>query len=150
MTWNRRIAHSACLERYRTFYWRIASLAESHLAGLKVLIVEDEFLIAMDVEQTCLEQGAAEVTIMRAVGEIDEALDQGRRYDVAILDLTVSGESTLDLAGRLRGVEIPFIFATGYPDNPHITQAHPDAIVVAKPFMGSALVDALQTALAAA
>ncbi len=125
-------------------------MAESHLAGLRILIVEDEFLIAMDVEQTCLEQGAAEVTIMRAVGEVNEALEQGRRYDVAILDLTVSGESTLDLAGGLKGAGIPFIFATGYPDNPQIAQAYPDAIVVAKPFMSSALVDALQSALTAA
>jgi CheY-like chemotaxis protein len=124
-------------------------LADRHLAGLRVLIVEDEFLIAMDVEQTCLEQGAAEVTIMRTVGEVNDALAQGRRYDIAILDLTVSGESTLDLAGGLRGASIPFIFATGYPDNPHITQAHPDAIVVAKPFMDSALVNALQSALTA-
>lgn len=124
-------------------------MAESHLAGLKVLIVEDEFLIAMDVEQMCLEQGAAEVTIMRAVGEVAEALDQGQRYDVAILDLTVSGESTLGLAGRLQGAGIPFIFATGYPDNPQIAQAHPGAIVVAKPFMGSALVDAIKATLAA-
>lgn len=141
------MAHSARFDFITILLRRIASLAENALSGLRVLIVEDEFLIAMDVEQTCLEQGAAEVTIMRTVEDVDRALEQGSRYDVAILDLTVSGVSTLELAGRLKASDIPFIFATGYPDNPQIAVAHPRALVVAKPFMGSALINAMQAIL---
>ncbi|TIX32026.1 MAG: response regulator, partial [Mesorhizobium sp.] len=37
------------------------------LDGLRILVLEDEFLIAMDVEQLCRDHGAAEVTIAREI-----------------------------------------------------------------------------------
>ena len=56
------------------------------LDGLRVLILEDEFLIAMDVEQLCRDHGAREVSIARDLVEID-AGQVKETFDVAIVDL---------------------------------------------------------------
>ncbi|MGT2464712.1 hypothetical protein ACVOMV_03395 [Mesorhizobium atlanticum] len=85
------------------------------LDGLRILVLEDEFLIAMDVEQLCRDHGAAEVTIAREIAEIDgQALSA--RFDAAVVDLMLGGVSTLDFAVRLRSEGIPFVFASGYSD----------------------------------
>ncbi|RVC73273.1 response regulator, partial [Mesorhizobium sp. M2A.F.Ca.ET.046.02.1.1] len=80
------------------------------LDGLRILVLEDEFLIAMDVEQLCRDHGAAEVTIAREIVEIDgQALSA--RFDAAVVDLMLGGVSTLDFAARLRSEGVPFVFA---------------------------------------
>ncbi len=67
------------------------------LDGLRILVLEDEALIAMDVEQLCLEHGASHVTVLGDLAEISaEAAATG--FDAAILDLMLGGVSTLDFA----------------------------------------------------
>lgn len=115
------------------------------LAGLRVLILEDEFLIAMDVEQLCREQGAADAGIMRAIGEMtpEEAVS---RYDAAVVDLMLGGNSTLDFAARLAELGMPFVFASGYVDRDHIGARFPGVRIVDKPYAGEDLVQALAEA----
>jgi len=112
------------------------------LDGLRVLLLEDEFLIAMDVEQLCRDNGAAEVTIAHDLGAIDlEAVVAS--IDVAIVDLMLGGTSTLDFARRLREAGVPFVFASGYSDAEELNAAFPDAVLVAKPYAGADLVEAV-------
>ena len=115
------------------------------LAGLRVLILEDEFLIAMDVEQLCREQGAADAGIMRAMGEMspEEAVN---KYDAAVIDLMLGGNSTLDFAAKLADLGMPFVFASGYVDRDHIRTRFPGVRVVDKPYAGDDLVEALAQA----
>jgi CheY-like chemotaxis protein len=115
------------------------------LDGLRVLVLEDEFLIAMDVEQLCRDNGAADVTIMRELAEID--LDGPLAFDVAIVDLMLGGASTLGFAGRLRDRGIPFIFASGYSNQEDITADFPDTVLVPKPYSGADLVEAAAAAV---
>ena len=70
------------------------------LSGLRILILEDEFLIAMDVEQLCRDNGATDIMIKRSVAEI-EPEDAVDGFDVAIVDFMLSGVSTLPFAERL-------------------------------------------------
>ena len=72
------------------------------LDGMRVLVIEDEFLIAMDVEQLCREHGATDVVIMRSLAELGSDPFAGRSFDVAILDVMVSRGSTLEFAAKLR------------------------------------------------
>ena len=115
------------------------------LDGLFVLLLEDEFLIAMDVEQICRDHGAREVVVARTLEEAEQAL-AGARFDAAIVDLMLAGVSTLPFAAILQERAVPFIFASGYSDTQELTRAFPGTAVIAKPYAGNDLVEALATA----
>lgn len=115
------------------------------LHGLRILVLEDEFLIAMDVEQLCRDHGAADVTIARDLGEIGEqALPS--RFDAAVVDLMLGGVSTLDFAARLRSEGVPFVFASGYSDSDEVKVAFPEIRLVTKPYSGDDLIEAVAMA----
>jgi DNA-binding response OmpR family regulator len=112
------------------------------LAGYRILILEDEYLIAMDVEQLCRDHGAEDAIL---IGDLDalEAELAGRRFDVAVIDAMLNGRSTLDFARRLRERSIPFVFATGYGDAAERFADFPGVPVVGKPYGGRELIDAI-------
>ncbi|MBA3449060.1 MAG: response regulator [Pseudaminobacter sp.] len=112
------------------------------LAGLRVLILEDEFLIAMDVEQLCRDHGAAEVLIARNLDEIEDHGTTGR-FDAAIIDIMLDGGSTLAFAGQIQARSVPFIFASGYTDQDEVFTSFPGVPVIGKPYAGKDLVEAL-------
>lgn len=112
------------------------------LDGLRILLLEDEVLIAMDVEQLCRDHGASEVTIVRDLAELDrERVETG--FDAAIVDLMLGGVSTLDFARQLHSRKIPFVFASGHSDIGEIEQEFPDVVLVSKPYSGIDLVEAV-------
>lgn len=118
---------------------------DAPLAGMHVLVMEDEFLIAMDVEELCREHGAADVTIVRRLDELGgRSIEQ--EVNVAILDVMLGGTSTTDFARTLTQHRIPFVFATGYTD----FEEHLDAgvEVVGKPYSAADLIAALERAMA--
>ena len=83
------------------------------LSGRKVLVVEDETLVAMLVEDTLMDAGA---TVVGPVATVSEALAVLRsdRPDVAVLDLNLAGETSEPVADRLIALEVPFVVASGY------------------------------------
>lgn len=112
------------------------------LDGLRILILEDELLIAMDIEQLCYDCGAREVTIMRdlsAIGSENIALS----FDVAIVDLMLGGISTIDFAHRLKDEKIPFVFASGYSIADDLEDIFPGVTFVGKPYSGEDLIQAV-------
>ena len=111
------------------------------LSGLRILLLEDEYLIAMDVELLCRENGAAEIITKHSLEEL-EAMDGFDGFDVAVVDLRLAGASTLPFAERLREKNVPFIFASGYADE-QLTAAFPDVPTVSKPYAGNDLVAAI-------
>ena len=115
------------------------------LDGLRILVLEDEFLIAMDVEQLCRDYGAGEVVIARDLAEI-EAQDVALLFDAAIVDLMLGGLSTLDFASRLQAAGVPFIFASGHSDADEIKASFPGIRLVTKPYSGDDLIEAVAAA----
>ena len=115
------------------------------LEGLRILILEDEFLIAMDVEQLCRDHGAIDVRIARSVLEVDPVTVRGE-IDAAILDVMLDGTSTLDFARAIKESGIPFVFASGYSDISAISTSFPGVALVGKPYAGADLVEALAAA----
>jgi DNA-binding NtrC family response regulator len=83
------------------------------LRGRRVLIVEDELLVAMELESLLEEQGCAVVgpaaTVARALALLD-----GERLDAAILDVNLDGQTAIPVAAALNEQGIPFLLATGY------------------------------------
>jgi CheY-like chemotaxis protein len=128
--------------------WSTPPLANPTLTGKSVLVLEDEFLIAMDVEQMCRDHGAREVAIMRSIADAEAALASGAVYDAAIVDVMLSGNPTLDFAQRLRAEGVPFVFATGYAQSEDLFEAFPGVTVVAKPYAGDAIVEAITSSIA--
>lgn len=127
-----------------TLTW--SSLLNQPLSGLRVLILEDEFLIAMDVEQLCRENGAAEVSILRNLRDLDGHEFGERPFDVAVVDLMLSGASTLGFARVLHDRGTPFVFASGYSDVDDIRQNFPGVALVGKPYAGDELISAIAAA----
>ena len=115
------------------------------LDGLRILVLEDEFLIAMDVEQLCRDHGAGEVVVARDLAEID-GRKVATQFDAAIVDLMLGGISTLEFAAGLRETGVPFVFASGYSDPDEIKASFPGVRLVTKPYSGEDLVEAVALA----
>ena len=86
------------------------------LAGLRILLVEDEAMVAMMLEDMLEGLGCAVVGVAANVSEglafADD--DGGPRFDGAVLDVNLGGEKVYPVARRLRERGVPFIFATGF------------------------------------
>lgn len=116
------------------------------LAGRRMLVVEDEPLIAMLLEDMLadLEMPVAGVAeSVPAALEMLEGLEGG--FDGAILDMNLRGRSVEPVAELLAARGLPFVFASGYGADA-MTAKHAGAPVLPKPFRREALEAALLTA----
>ena len=118
--------------------------AHAFFAGKRCLVLEDEFLIALDVCQT-LEAAGAAVTCFGDAAEALQALQGGAPFDLAVLDLKLSGRDSTGVAALLTERATPFVFLTGM--RPDDVRSFPRAPVVEKPYKVEALMDALRKAL---
>jgi len=112
------------------------------LSGLNILVVEDAFLIAMDLSDQLTDSGCE---VIGPAASVRQALDQidGIAVDGALLDVNLDGERSFPIAEWLAARGIPFVFLTGY-DSP---MAFPDAFRLAprlsKPVDPQALKEAI-------
>ncbi len=86
---------------------------DNPLRDLRVLIVEDETLVAMLIEEYLVELGCRVAFSASRVGKAMRSL-QVCEIDAAVLDVNVAGESISELVEALHQRGIPFIFASGY------------------------------------
>ena len=83
----------------------------SHLMGRSVLLVEDEMMIAWDIEQTLTHAGLRVLGPAASVGRAMFLIDE-ERPDAAILDLKLRGELVTPVARKLRQMGVPYVLAT--------------------------------------
>jgi len=88
---------------------------DKRLAGLRILVVEDEAIIAMLLEDMLADFGCEVVGVVPAI-EAALAVVRDQPVDGALLDMNVHGESTVPVAEELAGRAIPFLLVTGYGD----------------------------------
>ncbi len=81
-------------------------------SGLRVLLVENENLVALLLEDMLAELGH---TVVGPVARLDKALEMAQReaFDVAILDVHINGGDAYPIAEALAARGIPFVFSTG-------------------------------------
>jgi CheY-like chemotaxis protein len=83
------------------------------MSGRRVLIVEDEGMVAMLLEDMLADLGHE---VIATVGKLEPAakvISEGM-LDFAVLDVNLDGMRTYSLAAMLKQRAIPFVFATGY------------------------------------
>ena len=96
----------------------------SGFAGLRVLIVEDEPIVAMCLEDMLESLGCVPVGPASRLCD-GLALAQAGGFDAAILDINLGGERSIGIADALRGRGVPFAFASGYGSAPEGYEGHP-------------------------
>jgi len=106
----------------------------------RILIVEDEIIVAMFMEDVLAEFG---YEVAGVVSHLDEAMARTPDYDLAVLDVHLNGRDVFDFADKLTVEEIPFIFATGYGER-GIPERHRGCPVLQKPFQPADLKRALE------
>jgi len=123
-----------------------ANARADDLAGVRVLLAEDELHVQLLIEDFLLELGCA----VTAVSTIAEALHvaQSDDIDVAILDVNLHGQQSFAAAQALAERHIPFVFSTGYARQGFAT-AWKDRPWLQKPFVAEQLAQALRVALSA-
>lgn len=107
------------------------------LGRRRILIVEDDWLIAQDMSDIVEELGGA---VVGPAGKLAQglAIAESEELAGAILDVNLNGETTFALADRLLANNIPVIFATGY-DAAMLPGRFADVYRVPKPFTALAV-----------
>jgi DNA-binding response OmpR family regulator len=100
---------------------------------MRVLVVEDEALIAMQIEEALATASCQVVGPATRIGEAFDLLYAGA-VDAALLDVNVAGERSFAIADILTAKRIPFAFVTGFDAASTLPEHLRSAPVVSKPF----------------
>jgi len=98
----------------------------------RILVVEDEFLVAIHIGSILEDDG---LQVVGPVGSLREAikLASDENLDGALLDINIAGDRVDDVADILARRQVPFMFLTAYGRD-HLPKNFSDATLVAKPF----------------
>jgi CheY-like chemotaxis protein len=119
-------------------------MAQSAMAldGLRILVVEDNFLAA-EVIRDALECNGC--TVVGPVGRVADGLRlaESESLDAAVLDINLNGDRCFAIAEALRQRHVPFIFLTGYDDSTPIPPQLKETRWLGKPIAEDQLLVAL-------
>ena len=90
-----------------------SAVRERPLQGLRVLVVEDDYFIAVEL---CSALRAAGAEVLGPARDLETGLAAIREepIDCGVLDINLRGQMVFQIASELRARDIPTIFATGY------------------------------------
>ena len=120
----------------------------SSMGRLRIMIVEDELLVAMNLEDMLEGFGFEVVGPYPTLAEAREALEADD-LDAAVLDVNVRGELVFPLAEDLVARAVPVVFCTGYAETGRFPPGLAGLPRVAKPYTPEGLRSALDIVLAA-
>ena len=120
----------------------------SALKGCRVVLVEDEVLVAMDIEYSLLDAGAIVIGPVGTVPASLQLVHATDEIDAAILDINLGGEDVYPVADELTARGVPFVFHTGHGVQLEIKSRFPTAAVCKKPITTDGLLAALAGKLA--
>jgi CheY-like chemotaxis protein len=121
---------------------RMLSESVKPLNQTRVLIVEDESLLAMELEQVLQAEGYATIGPCNSL-KLAAEVSRKETIDLAVLDINLNGEMVYPLADKLSAQGIPFILMTGY-DTSNLPERFQSASRVSKPFDPAALAEKIQ------
>ena len=117
----------------------------SLLSGQRILVVEDEMLVAWMLADLLAELGCV---VVGPVARVDQALTAigEDSVDAAVLDINLNGQTSYPVADALAARGVPFVFSTGYARD-RLSKDYGDVPVLQKPLSGAELRDSLATML---
>ena len=127
-------------------------MSDSSLSGKRCFVLDDEFLIALDIQQILERAGAAHVASVASAAEAVALLGREPKFDVAVLDVKLGDpeRNSLDVAALLQTQGTPFVFLTGMRVDDVHAKIFPNAPVIEKPYDAAGLLRAVQHALGVA
>jgi len=114
----------------------------------RILVVEDEILIAMQIEQALVHAGHVVIGPVARLNEAPEVI-ANNVFDGAILDINLAGERSFAIADLLVSRRVPFMFCTGFAASSILPDRFSDVPVIIKPFSIATLLARLNEMLAA-
>ncbi len=122
------------------------------LRGRRILVVEDEPVVAMELQQLLVRLGCE---VLGPAGTLDEAMalagrGSGNSIDVGILDVNLHGQTCYPLADLLAKRGVPVVYTSGYGELPEGRAARDNVVLLRKPVSDRDLETALRRALALA
>jgi DNA-binding response OmpR family regulator len=120
--------------------------ARHRLCGARVLIAEDEAIVAMELQQLMEDQGALALGPCYTIESALEAVADGSP-SVAILDVRLGRSLISPVASALAARGVPFVFYSGQSERDETVAAWPSAPLVSKPCSGRALIAAVEQVL---
>lgn len=121
-------------------------MAERMLFGYRVLVVEDEFMLAEDLSEELVDAGATVIGPAQSLERAVELLATSDGFDAAVLDVNLHGEPVYPVADTLLERRIPFVFTTGY-DPSVLPERFKSIACCAKPVDITKLLKAVQSAI---
>ena len=121
--------------------------ATDRLQGLRVLIVEDDVLVAVLLEDMLSDLGCVSLGVAPTVSEALAVIGAAEAVDAAILDVNRGGEKVFPVADRLRTRGVPFAFSTGYGPA-DLAQRYPGSPLLHKPYPPEQLASTLSGLMA--
>jgi DNA-binding response OmpR family regulator len=112
------------------------------LKGARVLVVEDDFFILMELESILAAAGAEVVGLCRSVTDALPLAEQDG-LTAAVLDIQLEHETVAPVARKLCSRGVPFIFYTGQTETDPIREEWPDHKIVMKPAPPRSIIYAL-------
>jgi CheY-like chemotaxis protein len=113
----------------------------SSFSGRRVLVVEDEMIVAWLLEDMLADLGCVVVGPAASINQALAIVD-AEAIDAAVLDVNLEGQMSYPIADALAARGVPFVFSTGY-DKDRLLEGYRTFSVLQKPFRRSQLVDAL-------
>ncbi len=111
-------------------------------AGRRILIVEDEYLIAMEMADHFEAMGVHVVGPAQDARSALAIIEGGERLDGAVLDILLRGDKVYAVADALRERSVPFVFVTGL-ERDLIPATYAAAACLSKPSDPNAIAQAL-------
>lgn len=112
------------------------------LQGLRILVVEDDVLIALDCQQSLQEAGAGRVEIAKSKDGVSALLSH-TAFDIAVIDFFLGSETGIPIAEMMVDANIAFVFCSGATIEVDLPAALKGSVLIPKPFSTADLISAV-------
>jgi CheY-like chemotaxis protein len=121
-------------------------MGSSALRDLRILVVEDEYLIAMSLADALQNAGSVVVGPVPSVDKAIQKIESEPHIDAAVVDVNLGGVLAYAVADMLIARKIPFVFTSGYEDNV-LRNRYAQVKNCPKPYLFRAMEEALVEAM---